>query len=317
MAVVAAVVLIAGASLVYVRATGADSASSLGGGGSESLTAEATVLEYLNALAAGDAQKALSFSQDPPPDTTFLTDEVLAQQIAEWPLSEISIDTTVENIADVRTTATVSVTFGDKEFTDDISVTKNAEGLWRIDYVANEFKPHLDSAEYKTLTVFGQEITFGQSFYVFPGYLDVATSNEYLDAPVRSEYLPVFSAFPTLSASALEIEFELNDTGTAAVKTAVQEAFAQCEASRQIAPPGCPAYLNVSDAVDGSVQWGRADIGELSMYRQHDLTVNVVGNTYIPVTYETVDGRVVDTRQPWVNQEKVDISVSPPQVVAE
>lgn len=315
MAIVAAVVIVAGASVVYVRATGNESVTAIDGA-SGSLSAEETILEYLHALAAGDALKALSFSQEPPPDTSLLTDEVLAQQVAEWPLSEINIDTTVDNVAMARTTATVSVKFGDKAFTDDISVTKNTDGLWRIDYVANEFKPHQDSAQYKTLTVFGKEITFGESFYLFPGYVGVKTSNEYLDAPVRTDYLPVFSAFPTLSASALEVEFELNDNGTTAVTTAVEEAFAKCETSRQIAPPDCPAYLNVSNAVDGSVKWGRADIGELSMYRNHDLTVNVVGNTYIPVTYETTDGRVVDTRQPWVNQETVDISVSPPRVIA-
>ena len=60
-------------------------------GSAEKSTAGATVKGYLEALAKGDAAKALSFSNDKPANTEFLTNDILKKQIAKWPITDIKI----------------------------------------------------------------------------------------------------------------------------------------------------------------------------------------------------------------------------------
>jgi hypothetical protein len=322
------VVLLVSGTVAYMRVTGVDGGLTAGGG-TESSTAQSapttttqdgssvvgqTVLGYLEALRNGDAEKALSYGEKRPEDTTLLTDDILGKQLAQWPISDIRIRPVEGNEAIAeKMFVTVSLKFGDKEVTDTISVSRNPQGGWWIDYVANEYKPGSDSATYKTLSVFGKQLTPERSVFAFPGYLEITTSNKYIDV-VASEHT-TFSSWPVLRPPTIQIEPpELNGAGTTAVRAAVEQAFARCEGSTLTHPPGCPAHLPAGE--DGAVTWGRADIGELENFLAFDLVVGVSGITYIPVTYQNNDGHTVTDRMPWVNMEKVDIASDPPRVVA-
>ena len=81
-------------------------------GGGKSATPAAAVKGYLEALARGDADAALSYSSDQPASKEFLTDDVLKKQIDKWPISDIRIldDTATASMGTVH----VAVKFGDQ-----------------------------------------------------------------------------------------------------------------------------------------------------------------------------------------------------------
>lgn len=315
----AVVVVVVGGAVAYTRVAGLQTGVGTVGGSESSTTAQGsstvadTVTGYLEALRDGDAQKVLSYSKSQPADTTLLTDEVLAKQLATWPISDIQID---EIDGDEKTAARlfakVSVKFGDKVHTGEIELSRNLNGGWWIEHAANEFKPSGQSEDYKTLSVYGKKLTFGESFFVFPGYVEVESSNPYIDAVGRD--VAVLPGFRVL-LPAFQAEFALNGAGDQAVKAAVDDAYVRCEQSNQIAPPGCPARLEAGNAVDGTVTWGKAVIGDLELFLHHDLTADAIGLVRIPVTYQSADGQMIESSQVWVNQEKFDIRSTPPQMV--
>lgn len=329
----AAVVILVGGAVAYVRVSGAETGGTAQQGSAqtapptatmptalpttvpnpETSVAAQTAISYLEALGRGDAQKALSYSRKAPADTTLLTDEILGKQIAKWPISDIRI---VEMKGDEKTSAklymTVSVKFGDKVHTDEISLSRNLQNGWWIDYVASEYKPGLDSRSYATLSVFGKQLRFGESFFAFPGYLEVTTSNQYIHV-VSTDY-PLFTSAPLLQPPAFNAELELNDAGTAAVTAALHDSFTRCETSNLIAPPGCPAALNVDDAVDGTLTWGRVNLEDTSTSFYDNLTVSTVTSGSIPVTYQSHGGQTVSTEQMLVVNETFDIGSTPPQM---
>jgi hypothetical protein len=324
--VLAAVVILVGGVIAYLRVTGVDEQRSAGtepaptapntptATASPSAAAQ-TVTDYLEALSRGDAAKALSYSKTPPTDNQFLTDEVLAKQIEHWPISDIRIG---EIKGNEKTAAklyvTVSAKFGDKVHTDTIAVSRSLQGGWWIDHVANEYALHSTDSAYATLTVFGKTLSPGQSFFAFPGYLQIETSNQYLDVTVDEH--PLFRNYLLSSVFLVSADFDLNSKGADAISPLVKESFERCAQSNLIAPPDCPADLNGTSAVDGTVTWGRADIEPLSyVLSTQDLSVSVHGNASIPVTFQTTDGRTVSDTQLMVIQETADITTTPPRIV--
>lgn len=322
----ATVVVLLGGVVAYIRISDVDSAGPAGTQPSATAqntqptsaatapSAAQTVTDYLEALRRGDATKALSYSKTPFADNEFLTDEVLSKQIAQWPISDIHIG---EIKGDEQTAAKlyvpISAKFGDKTHSETIGLTRSLQGGWWIDHVANEYALH-SSAVDATLTVFGKKLSPGQSFYAFPGYLDLASSNEYIE--VTATQYPLFRNYLLSSEFLISADADLNSKGADAITAAVRESFAQCEKSNLIAPPDCPAQLNSTAAVDGTVTWGRADIDKPSFTLfSADLSVSVSGNASIPVTFQTTDGQTVSDTQLLVFQEKADITTSPPRLV--
>jgi hypothetical protein len=277
------------------------------GGGAGSMTAAETVTAYLEALAAGDADKALSFSKSEPANADLLTSEVLAKQIAKMPISDIRILDGGEDMAGIgMTSVKVAVKFGDQLSDSELRLSK-VEETWKIDDAINKIELMSPSAADETLTLFGKELKKGEAFYVFPGFVEVGSSNEYIDVTADSPLLDglMFSFRPT---------YELNDDGVEAVTTAIADAFAGCETSKQLNPPDCPVKLNEYGAVDGTVTWGKADlsgvtIGELSPY---DLTVRLSGKVATPVSFQNRDGGTESGTAESNLYNSVDVSTSPP-----
>jgi hypothetical protein len=84
------------------------------GGGRSDGSAGDAVKSYLQALARGDAEAALAYSNDLPGSKEFLTNQILRKQIAQWPITNIRIlkDDSLNAIG--YATVHVSVNFGDK-----------------------------------------------------------------------------------------------------------------------------------------------------------------------------------------------------------
>jgi len=264
-------------------------------GGDTALSAKDTVQQYLQALADGNADKALSFGSSQPASSDLLTDDILAKQNAKMPITNIRIldeDTTTESIGMSR--VHVAVNFGSVVDDVEIPLKKDGDGKWKLQNAAIKLDPPPggDSIKaYDTVTVFSRSFNKG-SLYVFPGYLDVGSTNQYFEVTSKPVLLAGLAAYST---SYLDVKIKLNDGGRQAVTDELAGAFANCQRSGQLSPPDCPAKLSAydsADAINGTASWGKADlsgvtIGDLSPY---DMTVSLNGKATMTLSYQTTDG---------------------------
>ncbi len=282
------------------------------GGGAGS--AADAVKGYLAALARGDAEAALSYSDDQPASKDFLTNDVLKKQIAKWPISNVRILNDDSGAAGIGMGQVhVAATFGDK-VSDATVRTKRTNKRWYLESAAIKLRPDpgssINGAD-KTLTLFGKPIS-GQTTYVFPGYVDIGSSSPYLDVKSQPLLLDTLNSYtPWVQAT-----YSLNDAGNKAVIDALGTAFAACERSSALKPPPpCPlAGLDDYKYVEGSAHWGKADLSKvkISFFDQFRLTAMFSGEVTVPVTVQYKSGGNGDgTIDPFLNGT-ADLSKVPP-----
>jgi hypothetical protein len=282
------------------------------GGGAGS--AADAVKGYLTALARGDAEAALSYSDDHPASKDFLTDDVLKKQIAKWPISNIRIlndDSAGAGIGMGQ--VHVAATFGDK-VSDATVRTKRTNKRWYLESAAIKLRPDpassISSAD-KTLTMFGKPVS-GDTVYVFPGYVDIGSSSPYLDVKAQPLLLDTLNSYtPWVQAT-----YTLNDAGNKAINDALAAAFASCQTSAALKPPPpCPlAGLDDYKYVDGTAHWGKADLSKvkISFFDQFHLSAMFSGEVTVPVTVQYKSGQNGDgTIEPFLNGT-ADLSKVPP-----
>ncbi|OHV05764.1 DUF4878 domain-containing protein [Mycobacterium talmoniae] len=281
-------------------------------GGSDSGTAGEVVKAYLEALAKGDADKALSYSTDQPASKELLTDEILQKQIDKWPITDIKIlgDDATYGYGRVH----VSAKFGDQTSDETISVKKSNK-KWRLEHAAIKLdtsRSSVNNEAMKTLTAFGKSLS-ESPVYVFPGWVDLGSENPNLTVNVKK---PLLLNDLGLSGEAyLDIDFAVSDKGNKAISSAIMTALQKCTASNQLSPPDCPQRVYKYELVDGTAAWGTPDISGLKLEASgYDLQARINGQIVFPLTARTRSG---DTWNGTVTQPiygKADLSKDPPTV---
>jgi hypothetical protein len=315
----AALVVIVAIILGFTVVGRGGAAGQIGGKGS----AGDLVKSYLEALARGDAQAALSASDNEPGSTDFLTDDVLKQQIAKWPITNIRIlgdDSGPGSMTDSIGYAQVhaSANFGDK--VSDVNwVVKKKDGRWRLDGAAVKYSPELPGLNFaanKTLTLFGKPFT--SVAYVFPGWVDLGSSNPYLDFGAQEILLDKLLAGYTTGAY-VQPTVTVNAAGTKAVADAVAAAFTTCQSSKQLAPPPpCPLAVSNTDGslVDGTATWAPADVSAIKQeyFNAQTLQLSVLGDVRVQVSAQERGGGTTSGEIKHFVSGRADLSVSPPKV---
>jgi len=298
------------AVLVVVGIVLAITLSGGGGSGPGGGSAGDTVKGYLEALAKGDAEAALAYSDDQPASKEFLTDDVLKQQIAKWPITNIRILSDDDGTGGLGMAQVhVAANFGEKTSDATIQVKKN-NGRWRLDSAALKLQPSPGAASQaaaRTLTLFGKPIN-DNTVYVFPGWVEVGSTNPYLDVKAQPLLLDTLSSYTPW----IQADFTLNDKGNKAVIDAITAAYASCQQSHQLAPPPpCPASISNSDGslTDGTVNWGVADLSQVKVmgFDPYRLQMRFFGQVTIPITAPGTSGSLT----PWANGT-ADLSKVPP-----
>lgn len=251
-------------------------------------TAESAVQTYLDALAAGNAKKALSVTRTPP-STDLLTDAILKQQQGIAKISAITVhkpDNDLGDYAQVKAT----YKFGNRNADVDFTVRKS-DGDWAIENGAIPLS--LDYLHVPQPTLFGVDISEDTKIYVFPGPLVWGSKNPNIavtDTDPKDFALgPDSGAYPQLQAG-------LSDQGKTAVSTALNAYLDNCAASTQASAstdkPGCGQHLYDS-AVPGSVRWTKPTDLSTVTYRldyQTPTTVDVDGSLQWTATFTPTDG---------------------------
>jgi hypothetical protein len=264
---------------------------------------------YLEALARGDAEAALSYSDDQPGSKDLLTDDILKKQIAKWPITDIRIlnddsSASVIGMAQVHVTAT----FGTKTSDATLDLKKN-NGKWRLGVAAIKLSatPGGSTNEAaQTMTIFDKPAGEG-TLYVFPGYLDVGSSNEYLDVKMQDPLL--LEQLSSYSSPWLQTDITLNDAGKKAIMDELNSDLAACRQSHSASPPApCPVQL--LDSYGSSfVTWGSADTSQVDVqnFDQYQLEATLYGELTMDVTTDTKVGTI----SPYLSAT-ADLKKSPP-----
>ena len=220
---------------------------------------------YLDALSRGDAAAALSYSTDQPASKDLLSDEILKKQIARWPISDVKI--LDDNSAHSFGFAQVHVVAKFGGNTSDVTMPIKKTGKdWKLDRAAIELdtiNAGVGEDALKTVTVFGKTVT-GSPAYIFPGWVDVSSSNPNLAVEPKKPYLLDALAF-TGSTYLNDLDFSLSDSGQSATMSAISAALADCAKSNQLSPPNCPQHAYDPDLVDGTATWGTPDISGIKV----------------------------------------------------
>ncbi|MFT3900250.1 MAG: hypothetical protein QM728_08410 [Gordonia sp. (in: high G+C Gram-positive bacteria)] len=211
-----------------------------------------TVKAYLQALAAGDANKALSFGAGEPGSKELLTNEVLKKQIAKAPITDIRIledQTTKSSIS--FGSVHVSVKFGSKT-SDETLYMKKKDGKWKLDNAAVKLKVSSVGGRTQAYTVMGKQLTDNDTtLYLFPGWAGIAPLNP--NFSVNTDVIFGLKDLSYANLSSSDVKPNVSPAGIAAAEKAIRDRIAECVQSKEAAPANCPNKLRGSNAA--SVSW--------------------------------------------------------------
>lgn len=288
-------------------------------GSGKSATPADAVRGYLEALARGDADAALSYSSDEPASKEFLTDDILKKQIGKWPITDIRIldDTATASMGTVH----VAVKFGDQT-SDETLFLEQKDGEWKLKQAAIKLDigqtRSYDEAAMKTLTLFGKQIGDDSVVYVFPGWVDLGNSNKNLtmkrnnDTPFLLNELRGFGIGTTLS-----LTFDISDKGRSATDQALRDFLSNCAKSNKLAPPNCPQKANEPGLVDGTVAWtAPSDISgvTLGLLDPKTLSTRLFGTVKYGISVKTVEGGTKTGVATVFLSGSADLTSSPPKI---
>ena len=214
---------------------------------------------FLEALAAGDSARALSYAATEPSDKTYLTDAVLAATAQTAPITAINVP-----VVDNEYTSYVSATYllGKTKVTEDFQVEK-AGDEYKMTEVANEVD--LTSSRYDSLpmTVGGLKVS-DDKILLFPGIYSVSTGLKTI--AYGKGVITVKS--PSDYTSTTDLRPEITKEGKSALVSAVKAKIASCAKQRALTPkPDCGFGLREGEGVKvdtKTIRWSVKSGGSLS-----------------------------------------------------
>jgi hypothetical protein len=163
-----AVLAVVGVVMAIVMSTGTKKVGSGSAGD--------VVKAYLEALAKGDADGALSLAAAQPASRKFLTPEMLKQQIDHWPIKNIVIlDDSSKSGGGDDAAVKAAADFGDKH-SEGLIMVKKTGGVWKLASATINIATMseiLSTGPATALTILGKPLGQDPHVYVFPGYLGV------------------------------------------------------------------------------------------------------------------------------------------------
>ena len=227
-------------------------------------TADA-VRGYFEALGRGDAEGALSFVANRPSDKRFLTDEILKKQYAATPITNIQVFESDEN------SVHVSVDFGDKQSDATVYGFAKIDGRYKLQNGLTsvpDIRRVFSEKALSIVTLFGQEFPAEGGTPMFPGPVEIGSSNPNYEVSLFQQKLPTAQRLgvATSNMDLMLLGIELSNSGKDKAIAAANQLAQRCAASKQIAPADCPQRALDTDRVsviDGTVAWTAPPIDNL------------------------------------------------------
>jgi len=206
-------------------------------------SATQAVQAYLDALAGGDADLALSYSAQKPDDTTFMTSDILKAALAANPLTGIQIPAGQSN----KTPAVIEAAYslGGQAIQAHFTVQKYGR-KWLLDggYMVLNLVDLTSSGV--PLTVSGHNLGDATKVALFPGTYTLATADPMLDLAGGTFTIEYPESHPTFD----QFRFVLSTAAVGAIQAATQNKLDWCVAQKDPRPAGCG--FGFAGAADGS-----------------------------------------------------------------
>lgn len=211
------------------------------------------VKAYLEALAAGQAETALSLGDSAPADTTFLTDAVLAESNKLAPITEINVPEVNDEYA---YEVDASFKLGKQAVTESFNVTK-AGDQWKLRDTYNEVDLSFSRTRNIPMIVNGVQAKTTK-LRLFPGAYQFATGSPNITWGETSTLL--IQSPSDYPRSATDLKPTLSAAGEKTFIAAVTASVDKCLELRNLSNPGCPNNVQrwVSSGgkpKDGTVEW--------------------------------------------------------------
>jgi hypothetical protein len=253
--------------------TGSTSSASPAGAGPSD-----AVLGYLTALSSKDAQKALSYGQSEPTESSMLTDKALSAALKDAPLTAVEVpQVDGENEASVE----ASYQLGKRAVTETFNVVKQGDE-WKLRRVAAEIELGPVRSGSVPLLINGTKVS-KDLVSLFPGSYTISTGLKYSDYGKASTVLVTTpSGFPDTSRLAVRITAE----GKKAAVAAAKKSYTTCLKSDDPAPAKCPNRWTSNDAKwrKGTVDWEQR--GADPFKKAKVTTSGLVAQVQIPLRVE-------------------------------
>ena len=187
---------------------------------------------YLQALAAGDAEEAVSYAAEPPADDTLLTPEVFAQARRAAPISDIAVEPPGGvNPGSVNASYQLAGEHVDETFT-----VREVGGAWKIEKVAAEVDIGLARALKVPVVVNGVRVK-SDTLYALPGAYTFTTGLKTLSWGANDV---VTVSGPNAPVDTYKLNPQLTKSGRSALIAATKKNFTTCLKAKKLKPKGCP-----------------------------------------------------------------------------
>ena len=246
-----AFLLLVGLTIAALAGRDSDVATGPGGRGLDAAAEKPSdaVRGYLEALAAGDADRAIGYLDTVPADRSFLTREVLEVSAKKAPLTAID----VPEVTDQFTSGVPArYTLGKEAVSEGFNVTESG-GRWKISRGVTELDLGDQRDQTLPLLINGVKVTT-DTVALFPGHYAFTTTSKW----VTYDDLAAL----TLTGPSDYTSPRLTPTLTSEAKTAflkaTKTALNKCLDQRKLAPSGCPNRLQArsNQKVDrDTVRW--------------------------------------------------------------
>lgn len=280
------------------------------------------VRAYLAALSRGDAAAVLALSSDVPADKTFLTDDVLKRQAAEAPITNVQI---LDEDTDAKGgTVHVRADFAGKTSDQTITGLIKSTGGWKPSKGVNELNADISGAMNPRLrgkmTIFGQPLPDSGKAFVFPGPIDLGSSDPNIEFTLAQASQGADISSPLdqiwLGTTNLMSNMAVTKAGEQAVRDAVKALANSCVTTSQLAPPNCPNAADTAGFIDGTAQWSPPqDYAGLQVkYLSPDGTVGITGPLNFGLTVQTSTGPQTTQNLAFI-MGKADMTQNPPKII--
>jgi hypothetical protein len=253
-----AVILVAVAVIVATRhKPSADPQGGQNPGGQQSRAPQNTprpsdaVSAYLQALAAGDATAALSYSADPAPTGPLLTNEVLAESRNRMQLTGIDVP-----VVDDQNVKSVSATYtlGSSVVNETFDVVK-VSGTWKLSRAVKDLDLAFIVDGPVPVKINGVKVT-EESVAVLPGSYAFTTGLPYVSFGSKNV---VLVRSPYVDADTYNIQSKLTGAGKKAAISAAEKSFSKCLKAHSLTPKNCPQKFKSKYSYNkSSITWRQA-----------------------------------------------------------
>jgi len=253
-----AVILVAVAVIVATRdKPSADPQGGQNPGGQQSGAPQNTprpsdaVSAYLQALAAGDATAALSYSADPAPTGPLLTNEVLAESRNRMQLTGIDVP-----VVDDQNVKSVSATYTlDSSVVNETFDVVKVSGTWKLSRAVKDLDLAFIVDGPVPVKINGVKVT-EESVAVLPGSYAFTTGLPYVSFGSKNV---VLVRSPYVDADTYNIQSQLTGAGKKATISAAKKSFSKCLKTHSLTPKNCPQKFKSKYSYNkSSITWRQA-----------------------------------------------------------